>query len=154
MSDLRFIGFRAGSETFLIDIMAVRQIILYEKSTQVPTAPSFIEGIIVLRSEVIPVIDLRARLHPQHATQAEQPLVVLTQTSGGVIGLKVDEVRRIVTLTREELLPAPAMVRGVRGEFLVAIAQQGEEVFLVLDVETLLTSDEQRQLAQGMRDGG
>ena len=54
--------------------------------------------------------------------------------------------RRIVTLSSEELLPAPAMVRGIRGEFLVAIAQQNEEIFLVLDVNSLLTGDEQREL--------
>jgi chemotaxis signal transduction protein len=70
----------------------------------------------------------------------------LTHTTAGVIGLKVDEVRRIVTVSSEELLPAPAMVRGIRGEFLVAIAQQNEEIFLVLDINSLLTADEQREL--------
>ena len=64
----------------------------------------------------------------------------------GMIGLKVDEVRRIVTLSSDSLLPAPAMVRGIRGEFLVAMSQQNEEIFLVLDVNSLLSSDEQRQL--------
>ncbi len=143
---LRFIAFRAGPETFLIDIMAVRQIVMAGKSTHVPTAPSFIEGVIVFRNEVIPVVDVHARLYPERENPADQPLVLLTHTSAGVIGLKVDEVRRIVTLSSEELLPAPAMVRGIRGEFLVAIAQQSEEIFLVLDINSLLTGDEQREL--------
>jgi purine-binding chemotaxis protein CheW len=65
-----------------------------------------------------------------------------------MIGLKVDEVRRIVTLSSDELLPAPAMVRGIRGEFLVAMAQQNEEILLVLDVNSLLTADEQRELVK------
>jgi len=144
--NLRFIAFRAGPETFLIDIMAVRQIVMAGKSTSVPTAPSFIEGVIVYRNEVIPVVDVNARLYPQRENAADQPLVLLTHTTAGVIGLKVDEVRRIVMLGSEELLPAPAMVRGIRGEFLVAIAQQNEEIFLVLDVNSLLSSDEQREL--------
>jgi purine-binding chemotaxis protein CheW len=144
--NLRFIAFRAGPETFLIDIMAVRQIVMAGKSTHVPTAPSFIEGVIVFRNEVIPVVDVHARLYPERENRADQPLVLLTHTSAGVIGLKVDEVRRIVTLNSEELLPAPAMVRGIRGEFLVAIAQQSEEIFLVLDINSLLTADEQREL--------
>ena len=146
---LRFIAFRAGPETFLIDIMAVRQIVMAGKSTSVPTAPSFIEGVIVFRNEVIPVVDVHARLYPQRENSADQPLVLLTHTTAGVIGLKVDEVRRIVTLSSEELLPAPAMVRGIRGEFLVAIAQQNEEIFLVLDINSLLTADEQRELVKG-----
>ena len=146
--NLRFIAFRTGPETFLIDIMAVRQIVMAGKSTSVPTAPSFIEGVIVFRNEVIPVVDVHARLYPQREHAADQPLVLLTHTTAGVIGLKVDEVRRIVTLGGDELLPAPAMVRGIRGEFLVAIAQQNEEIFLVLDINSLLTADEQRELAK------
>ena len=144
--NLRFIAFRAGPETFLIDIMAVRQIVMAGKSTSVPTAPAFIEGVIVFRNEVIPVVDVHARLYPQREAAADQPLVLLTHTAAGVIGLKVDEVRRIVTVNSEDLLPAPAMVRGVRGEFLVAIAQQNEEIFLVLDINNLLSGDEQREL--------
>src|SRR5438094_4569468 len=104
--DLRLITFRVGPETFVLDIMAVRQIIPYAGSTSVPTAPAFVEGIIVLRNEVIPIIDLRDRLYPR-LDRAEQPLVLITHTSAGVIGLKVDEVRRIVNVTSDKLLPPP-----------------------------------------------
>ncbi|MBV9494845.1 MAG: purine-binding chemotaxis protein CheW, partial [Acidobacteria bacterium] len=113
--ELRLITFRVGPETFLFDIMAVRQIIPYTATTSVPTAPSFVEGIIVLRNEVIPVIDLRDRLYPQLAEREEQPLVLIAHTQAGVIGLKVDEVRRIVTISTEALLPPPPLVRGIRG---------------------------------------
>jgi len=147
--ELRFIGFRSGPEIFLIDIMAVRQIVAYGGSTQVPTAPSFIEGVMVVRDQVVPILDVQARLYLHRVSEPKQPLVLLTHTSTGTIGLKVDDVRRIVTLTAEELLPAPATIRGIRGEFLVAIAPHGNEVFLVLDVDRLLTPDEQRQLTQG-----
>src|SRR5436309_1737383 len=94
--ELRLITFRVGPETFVLDIMVVRQIIPYSGSTSVPTAPAFVEGIIVLRNEVIPIIDLRDRLYPRLPGRAEQPLVLITHASAGTIGLKVDEVRRIV----------------------------------------------------------
>lgn len=147
MKELRFIGFRVGGETFLVDIMAVRQIVPYRGSTQVPTAPKFIEGVIVVREQVVPVIDVQARLLPDVANESREPFVLLAHTPSGAVGLKVDDVRRIVTLTPEELLPAPASVRGIRGESLVAIAPHDNEVFLVLDVDSLLTSDEQQQLS-------
>jgi purine-binding chemotaxis protein CheW len=151
--ELRFIGFRIGPETFLIDIMAVRQIVAYSGSTRVPTAPDFIEGVIVVRDAAVPVIDVHARLYPQQERQSSEPMVLLTQTVAGLIGLKVDDVRRIVTLNGDELLPAPATIRGIRGDFLVAIAPHDNEVFLVLDVDSLLTSREQEQLSatQGLR---
>lgn len=146
-SELRLITFRVGPETFVLDIMAVRQIVPYSGSTSVPTAPRFIEGIIVLRNEVIPIIDLRTRLYPQLGN-ADQPLVLITHTSAGVIGLKVDEVRRIVTVGTDAFLPPPPLVRGIRGELLIAVVPFGEEIYLLIDVENVLTGDEKVELAE------
>src|ERR1051325_2371190 len=129
--ELRLITFRVGPETFVLDIMAVRQIIPYSGSTSVPTAPSFVEGIIVLRSEVIPIVDLRDRLYPSLAERAEQPLILITHTSAGVIGLKVDEVRRIVNASSEQLLPPPPLVRGIRGALLITVLPHGHSIFLL-----------------------
>ena len=143
--ELRLITFRIGPETFVLDIMAVRQIIPYSGSTAVPTAPSFVEGIIVLRSEVIPIIDLRDRLFPR-ASRAAEPLVLITHSSAGMIGLKVDEVRRIVTVASDVLLPPPPLVRGVRGELLIAVIPHAEEVYLLIDLENVLTTDEKTEL--------
>ena len=144
--DLRLITFRVGRETFVLDIMAVRQIIPYTGSAPVPTAPSFIEGIIVLRNEVIPVIDLHDRLHPEMAEKSETPLVLITHSSVGVVGLKVDEVRRIVNVSADKFLPPPPIVRGIRGELLIAVIQQGEEIYLLMDIENVLTGDEKGAL--------
>jgi purine-binding chemotaxis protein CheW len=153
VSDLRLITFRVGPETFVLDIMAVRQIIPYSGSTSVPTAPSFVEGIIVLRSEVIPIIDLRDRLYPRSKERAEEPLVLITHSSAGTIGLKVDEVRRIVNVASNELLPPPPLVRGIRGELLIAVIPHGDEVYLLIDLENVLTADEKVELQQAELSG-
>ena len=142
---LRLITFRLGSEIFVVDIMAVKQILPYSGSTAVPTAPSFIEGIIVLRNEVIPIVDLRQRLYPGSAP-AKKSLVLITHTSAGIIGLKVDEVRRIVNVEPEQLLPPSPLVRGVRGELLVAVVHDGNDVLLLIDLESVLTGEEKREL--------
>jgi purine-binding chemotaxis protein CheW len=142
---LRLITFRVGPETFVLDIMAVRQIVPYSGTTTIPTAPSFIEGIIVLRNEVIPIIDLRQRLYPR-VDAVQEPLVLITHTSAGVIGLKVDEVRRIVNVAADALLPPPALVRGIRGELLIAVVPFGDEVYLLIDVENVLTEPEKTEL--------
>jgi purine-binding chemotaxis protein CheW len=146
MNELRLITFRVGPETFVLDIMAVRQIVPYTGTTSVPTAPSFIEGIIVLRNEVIPVVDLHDRLYPKRDGKMEYPLVLITHTSAGVIGLKVDEVRRIVTISTDAFLPPPPIVRGIRGELLIAVVPHSEEVYLLIDVENVLTEPEKGEL--------
>ena len=151
---LRLITFRVGPETFVLDIMAVRQIVPYTGSTSIPTAPAFIEGIVVLRNEVIPIIDLRTRLYPK-MQRAEQPLVLITHTSAGVIGLKVDEVRRSVNVAADALLAPPPLVRGIRGELLIAVVPLGDEVYLLIDVENVLTSDEKVELEEAdLRNAG
>ncbi len=144
--ELRMITFRVGRETFVLDIMAVRQIIPYTGSTSVPTASAFIEGIIVLRNEVIPIVDLRDRLYPGGSERADQPFILVTYSTFGFIGLKVDEVRRIVTLNTEAFLPPPALVRGIRGELLISVIKMENEVLLLIDVENILSSDEQQEL--------
>lgn len=150
--ELRLITFRVGRETFVLDIMAVRQIIPYAGSTSVPTAPSFVEGIIVLRSEVIPIVDLRARLYPDLRERAEQPLVLITHSSAGMIGIKVDAVRRIVNVRTDALLPPPPLIRGIRGELLIAVVPHGDEVYLLIDIENVLSGDEKRELARAELD--
>ena len=144
--ELRLITFRVGPESFVVDIMAVRQIIPYEGSTSVPTAPSFVEGVVIVRNDVIPIVDLRQRLYPETGAADRQPLVLITHTTAGTIGLKVDEVRRIVKVPADALLPPPPLIRGIRGDLLVALIKLGEDVLLLLDLESVLSSGEKTEL--------
>jgi purine-binding chemotaxis protein CheW len=146
VKELRLITFRVGTEIFVLDIMAVRQIISYSGATAIPTAPAFIEGIIVIRNEVIPIVDLRDRFKVEESQRSVFPLVVIVETAAGPIGLKTDEVLRMIDVTSDQLLAAPPVVRGVRGDLLVAIVPQGDDVYLLIDVESILTSEEQVEL--------
>ena len=150
MKQLRLISFRVGPETFVLDIMAVRQIIPYTGSTTVPTAPSFVEGIVVLRNDVIPIIDLRDRLYPSLEERSEQALVLITHTSAGLIGIKVDEVRRILNVSSDDVLPPPPIVRGVRGEYLIGIVKHEDSIVLLIDIDTVLSVEEKSELQQTM----
>src|SRR5688572_6117093 len=107
--DLRLITFDVGPESFVVDIMAVRQIIPYEGSTSVPTAPSFVEGVVIVRNTVVPIIDLRKRLYPDLEDSERKPLILITHSTAGTIGLKVDSVRRIVNVPPDKLLTPPPL---------------------------------------------
>jgi purine-binding chemotaxis protein CheW len=99
--------FRVGGEDYAVDIMRVREIINPLPVTPVPRAPAFIEGVIRLRSEVIPVVDVRKRfgLPPAPATRKTKFLVV--RIGGRRLALVVDEVTEVVRLPRSEIRPAP-----------------------------------------------
>jgi purine-binding chemotaxis protein CheW len=139
---IRLITFSVRDELFVFDIMRVRQIVPYAGSTPVPRAPRFIEGITVLRDVVVPVIDLRKRFFPD-AGDAEQPLILVTRTSAGRIGLKVDEVRRILTVDTDEIMEAPRVIHGMRGELFIGFIKRDDGVYLLLDLDSLLSVEEQ-----------
>lgn len=144
--EIRLIAFKVGTERFVFDIMSVRQIIPAVATTRVPRAPRFIEGIIVLRNEVIPVIDLRARLFEDASPRDHEPLILICDTSYGTIGLKVDEVLRILPVQTDQILPAPRLVRGLQGDLFFGIIPTDKHVLLVLDLESLLSAEEQEAL--------
>jgi purine-binding chemotaxis protein CheW len=144
--EIRLMTFRVGFDSFVLDIMSIRQIIAYEGSTGVPEAPPFIEGIIVLRHEVIPIVDLRARLRPELGPADRKPLVLIVATSAGTIGFKVDEVRSILPVDPADILPAPPIIRGLRGELFIGIVEENEDIHLLMDPETILTAEEQVEL--------
>ena len=145
-TQVRLITFRVGPETFVLDIMILRQIIAYAGSTPVPKAPDFVEGIIVLRNDVIPLIDLRGRFFPGTTSDEEYPLVLITESPAGLIGLKVDEVRRIITIGLGEILPAPKIVKGMHSDFFLGVVRSEDEVFMLVDIDSLLTTEEQSYL--------
>jgi purine-binding chemotaxis protein CheW len=145
-TQVRLITFRVGPETFVLDIMILAQIIAYSGSTPVPKAPDFVEGIIVLRTDVIPIIDVRKRFFPEVPPEEAHPLVLITQSPAGLIGLKVDEVRRIVTIDVESILPAPKITTGLHGEFFIGVVRHDDEVHMLVDVESLLSNEEKGYL--------
>jgi purine-binding chemotaxis protein CheW len=143
---VRLVSFLLGSETFVLDIMLVREIVPHRGSTPVPAAPAFIEGIIVHRNEVVPIVDLRRRLCPELTGPVPEPMVLVTATPRGTFGFKVDQVRRIVTADPDSFLPAPPVLSGVRSDLLVGIVPLGGTLCLLIDPEHVLTEAEQEAL--------
>ncbi len=149
---IRLITFRVGTELFVLDIMAVRQIAVYTGSRPIPHAPSFIEGITVLRNEVVPIIDLRSRLFPQLPAAEEQPFLLIVRSANGVLGLKVDEVRRILNVDLDSILPPSQLVRGMSSDLFVGVIPVHQDLYLVLDLDAVLTPEEQHQLGHAALD--
>ncbi len=113
--------FRIGGEDYAVDIMRVREIIQPQPITPVPRAPAFVEGVVRLRGEVIPVVDVRKRfgLPPAPATRKTKFLVV--HVAGRRLGLVVDEVCEVLRLARADIRPAPALVGLEAPQFFLGV---------------------------------
>ncbi|HEY6099771.1 MAG TPA: chemotaxis protein CheW [Anaeromyxobacter sp.] len=101
--------FRIGGEDYAVDIMRVREIIHPRPITPVPRAPAFVEGVIRLRREVIPVLDVRKRLGVPAGQDRRKMRFLVANVAGRRIALVVDEVCEVLRLPRREIRPAPAL---------------------------------------------
>lgn len=113
--------FRVGGEDYAIDVMRVREIIRPLPVTPVPRAPAFVEGVIRLRSEVVPVVDVRRRFGLPVGAPGRDTRFVIVHVAGRRLGLVVDEVCEVVRLPRGDLRPAPRLVGQGGPRFFVGV---------------------------------
>ncbi|HSM92731.1 MAG TPA: chemotaxis protein CheW [Anaeromyxobacteraceae bacterium] len=113
--------FRVGGEDYAVDIMRVREIINPLPVTPVPRAPRFIEGVVRLRSEVIPVVDVRKRFGLPAAEPTRKTRFLVVRIGGRRLALVVDEVTEVVRLARSEIRPAPTFAEGGAPRFFLGV---------------------------------
>ncbi len=134
----------AGEEEFGIDIGKVVEILKAQRVYQLPQLPSFLSGVVNIRGEVIPLMDLRKRFEIESASGRERIIVI--RADGEKVGLLVDGVKEIVTLLPDEVVKPPAMFKGLKTEYLTGIGKRGNSIIILLNLDTLLTSEEKIQL--------
>ena len=101
------ISFRIGAQEFCVDIMEVREIRGWTPATALPQAPSFVRGVINLRGAVLPIVDLGARLGLGTADPTARHVIIVAQVQNQVVGLLVDAVSDILTVTDDMIQPTP-----------------------------------------------
>lgn len=133
-----FIAFHIGSQTFCIDIMAVREIRGWTPATPLPHAPGFVRGVINLRGAVLPVIDLATRLGLSQSEPTARHAVIVVQSAGQVVGFLVDAVSNILTLTPDAIQPTPEVASEVARSFVRGVVASGSQMISVLTIQNLL----------------
>jgi purine-binding chemotaxis protein CheW len=120
----KVVAFRIGAQEFCVDIMSVREIRCWTPATALPHTPNFVRGVINLRGFVLPIIDLASRFGFPPTEPTAQHVIIVTQISNRTVGLLVDAVSDILTVTDDLVQPTPDIVSDmaetfVRGVFLV-----------------------------------
>ncbi|MCL4476913.1 MAG: chemotaxis protein CheW [Nitrospirae bacterium] len=134
----------AGEEEFGIDIGKVVEILKAQRVYLLPQLPPFLSGVVNIRGEVIPLMDLRKRFGIESSSAKERIIVI--RSDGEKVGLLVDGVKEIVTLQPEEIISPPAMFKGLRMEYMTGLGRRGNSIIIFLNLDTLLTSEEKIQL--------
>lgn len=137
-----YLTFRLGHEEYGIDILRVQEIRSYEQPTRMAHAPDFIKGVIDLRGVIVPIIDLRLKLHCSEAEYTAFTVVIILNVGGTVLGAVVDAVADVVALRTEAIKSAPHFHGQIDSAFVRGIATVGDRMLIVMDIESLLSSAE------------
>ena len=137
--DQQVVIFRLAQSSYAIEIAAVREIIRPQPVTVVPQAPACVVGVINLRSTVVPVLDLRKRCGLPSGEQTNESRVVVVQVGEQSVGLQVDAVSEVITLSPDVIEPAAAVVRGAGAEqVLRGVAKVDERLVMLLDLPQVI----------------
>ncbi|MGO2514059.1 chemotaxis protein CheW [Marinomonas polaris] len=137
-----FLTFVLGDETYALDIMTVKEIRGYEPATKIANAPSYIKGVINLRGDIVPIVDLRIKFDIGEATYNEWTIVIMLNVRDRVVGIVVDGVSDVMNLEAEEIKPAPEFGVAFDSRYLHGLAALEDQMVIIVDIEELISSDE------------
>ncbi len=137
-----FLAFKLGSEEYGIDILKVQEIRGYEAVTRIANAPEFIKGVINLRGIIIPVVDMRIKFKLGEPVYDQFTVVIILNINGRVVGMVVDSVSDVTSLTEEQIKPAPDMGTAFSTEYMIGLGTIDERMLILVDIQRLMSSPE------------
>jgi len=137
-----FLSFFLGEEHYALDIMTVKEIRGYETVTKIANAPSFIKGVINLRGDIVPIIDLRIKFSVGEATYTEFTIVIMLNVCDRIVGIVVDGVSDVIKLQDEDIRPPPEFGVAFDSKYLLGLASLEEHMVILVNIESLISSDE------------
>lgn len=145
-SIIQLVGFTIGKEYYGISIKSIKEINRMTEITKVPRAPQFIEGVINLRGNVIPVINLRTKVGMPKKEYDKETRIIIVELSGKTIGFIVDGVREVLRIPDNLLDPPPALAVGNKADYITSVAKLEDDLVILMDPEKLLTNEEVNKL--------
>lgn len=133
-----FILFELAGTAYAVASEAVQQIEMVEHITPVPDAPSFVDGVVFVRGQVVPVVNLRARFGFERIPCNLKTRLMVVARHGRVVGLLVDSAREFITFADEQISPPPEAVTGLSGKYLAGIAKASDRLVLILNIDEVL----------------
>ena len=135
-----FLAFTLGAEEYGIDILKVQEIRGYETVTRIANAPEFIKGVINLRGIIIPVVYLRIKFKLGTPTYDQFTVVIILNIKGRVMGIVVDSVSDVMTLTPDQMRPAPDMGTAFESQYIIGLGTIDERMLILMDIDKLMLS--------------
>lgn len=145
---MQLVGFTIGKELFGVDILMVQEIIRSAPITAVPNSPDFVEGVINLRGNIIPVIELRKRLNLfTKEIDHEDTWILILNIENRITGFIVDSVTEVLKIQERTIEPTPDIIMaGLESQYIRGVCDIGEQLLILLDFNRILLADEIKEL--------
>ena len=137
-----FLAFKLGAEEYGIDILKVQEIRGYDQVTRIANTPAFIKGVTNLRGVIVPILDLRVKFAQEDVIYNENTVVIVLNFENRVVGIVVDGVSDVLSLTQDQIRPAPEFAVTMSTEYLTGLGSLGDRMLILVDIEKLLSSEE------------
>lgn len=148
----QFLTFRLANENYGLELSQTREIIEYSGITEVPLMPNFLRGVINLRGDVVPVIDLSVRLGRKPIQIQRRTCIIVVEIQNNeqnhVLGLLADAVSEVIEIEEDNIEGAPSFGAKIRADFIQGIAKQGDEFVVLLDANSALSIRELAHLVE------
>lgn len=140
----KYMTFQTGRECYGISIKYVNEIISMQPITALPEVDNYIKGLINLRGKIIPVIDVRIRFGMEPVEYNDRTCIIVINVKNIVIGLIVEKIAEVDTITDEDIVPPPSLGRReyTQNKYVYGIARRGEAVKLLIDPEKLIRDED------------
>ncbi len=146
MDELQVVVFELENSYYGVHILQVQEIIKMTEITKLPNTPKFIEGVVNLRGRIIPVMDLRKRFGLNPIPVNEEWKILILKTEEVLFGVMVDQISEVEKISVGIIEVPPKIVAGVKGEFISGIAKTDKRLLILLDIERILSEEEQDML--------
>lgn len=138
--------FWLGKEEFAVFINQVQEIVRLLPITPLPKVPAFVEGIVNLRGNIVPILALRKKFNLEQGEHTKDTRIIVVNIEGAMIGMIVDSVSEVFRISKNVIEPAPPLISNVEAEFVHGVANINKRLIILLDLKKILTKEERKTL--------
>lgn len=146
-NERQLVVFELAKETYGVDISRVQEIIRFQEITKVPKVPDFIEGVINLRGNVIPVIDLRKRFDFEEIEKTNATRIIVVEVDQYTVGMVVDAVSEVVRVNENSIEPPSNIIADIDTDYLSGVCKYEDKLIILLELSKVLSASQQAELA-------
>jgi len=142
----QYLTFKLAEEVFAIDVAKVREVLDFTTITKVPRTPDFMSGVINLRGNVVPVVDLRLCFEMSKTEKTVNTCIVVVEVilegESTIIGALADSVEEVIDLEPEQIEPAPRIGTQIRTDFIKGMGKRDAQFLMILDIDRVFSAEE------------